>query len=95
VEFGEFYKFCEDRHRSQDFTLKNQQKPVPKKSYGIDDGFMTIFFRETKITISMPSRISEIIQMDCPLSPGALEVNLHCIQIKGCPVGLKEIFLEI
>jgi hypothetical protein len=44
VEFGEFYKFCEDRQiRSQDFTLKNQQKPVPKKSYGPDGSGITIF----------------------------------------------------
>jgi hypothetical protein len=33
-EFGEFYKFCQGRQiLSQDFILKNQQKPESKKSY--------------------------------------------------------------
>jgi hypothetical protein len=50
VEFGEFYKFCEDRQiRSQDFTLKNQQKPVPKKSYGPDESGITIFLGKQKL----------------------------------------------
>lgn len=35
-EFGEFYKFLEGRQiPSEDFILKNQQRPVPKNFYNV------------------------------------------------------------